>query len=65
MSGGNAGNAGNLQSLGNSGIWDRVEMRRKLAEIGGNPLPKSLFGKLFAVSRSHFGFHAFAGALAG
>jgi hypothetical protein len=38
MSGGNAGNAGNLQSFGNSGLFDPAANRRKLAEIGGNPL---------------------------
>ena len=38
MSGGNAGNAGNLQSLGNSGLFGPAAKRRKLAEIGGNPL---------------------------
>jgi hypothetical protein len=36
--GGNAGNAGNLQSLGNSGLLGPAAKRRKLAEIGGNPL---------------------------
>ena len=40
MSGGNAGNAGNLQFLGNSGLFDPAAKRRKSAEIGGNPLQR-------------------------
>jgi hypothetical protein len=36
MSGGNAGNAGNLQSLGNRALFDDGAKRRKPAEIGGN-----------------------------
>jgi hypothetical protein len=39
-SGGNTGNAGNLQSLGNSGLFDPAAKRRKPAEIGGNPLQR-------------------------
>ena len=35
-SGGNAGNAGNLQSLGNGPLFDDGGKRRKPAEIGGN-----------------------------
>jgi hypothetical protein len=38
MSGGNAGIAGNLQFLGNSGLLGPAAKRRKSAEIGGNPL---------------------------
>jgi hypothetical protein len=41
-SGGNAGNAGNLQSLGNGPLFDDGGKRRKPAEIGGNSVQGSL-----------------------
>jgi hypothetical protein len=36
MRGGNAGNTGNLESLGNSALFDGGAKRRKPAETGGN-----------------------------
>jgi hypothetical protein len=56
MSGGNAGNTGNLQSLGNSGLFDPAAKRRESAEIGGNwqnHPAETLFGKSLWVWPSH------------
>src|ERR1700736_1413445 len=38
MTGGKGGKGGNLQSFGNSGLFDDGATRRKPAETGGNPL---------------------------
>ena len=39
-SGGKGGKGGNLQSFGNSGLFDDGATRRKPAETGGNPLQR-------------------------
>ena len=48
-SGGKGGKGGNLQSLGNSGLFDDGATWRKPAETGGNPPAETLLEKLFAI----------------
>ena len=43
-SGGKGGKGGNLQSFGNSGLFDDGATRRKPAETGGNPVQKLCSG---------------------
>src|SRR5260370_8869528 len=50
MTGGKGGNGGNLQSFGNSGLFDDGATRRKPAETGGNPVQRLCSG-----NRSWFG----------
>ena len=56
MSGGKGGKGGNLQSLGNSGLFDDGATWRKPAETGGNwrkPPAETLLDKLSGVLLSH------------